>query len=546
MKPQPRHLFVWLTFISALLLINGCSSSDSSSDSSSGTSATVSGSVTNYYTGEPIEGARISLTLEDNQSLAESDAQGNYTVKKPISGNRVVARAIAEGYGEYSVLVNIGEDQTLSDIDIELLPVHFSDEFDTAANTVLRDPDTNFAYLELTANSLVDSQGNLAEGTAKAAITVIDPSSDSSLMPGDYQTQPVNGESDYLESFGAVSVNLSNAEGEELNLAGGQTAVIRIPVASLYTETNAPTEIPLYYFDPKTGYWVEEGTASLMTDADTGELVYVGEVSHFSTWNADQPLKTTTLNGRVLDQFGNPVAGVEVRSEGTDYIGQTQAVTDANGFYSIPVRINSNLALYFFSNGLTAALEWESTNGTVDDVTLIPAALEVELTWGELPPDLDTHLVTPAGEVYFNNRKLSSDGFLANLDVDDTDGFGPEVLTATTFSLPGCYEYYIDYYTGDTRWDRTEARVKVKWNGETKIFDISHAIALPSDFENLTKNWSVFKVDVDDQQNVSLQWTHKLIDGTSCNPQVAAAPMALSPAQRRTATDKVKNKYYAK
>ncbi len=549
MKPQLRHLFIWLSLICTYALINGCSSSDSSGDTSSASSQTVSGTVTNYYTGTPIEGAKVSLTLENNQALAETDNQGNYIVKKPVSGNRVVARAAAAGYGEYSVLVDIGENQTLTDIDIELRPTHFSDEFDTGVNNTFRDPDSNFAYLELTANSLVDSQGNLAEGIANAAITVIDPSSDSSLMPGDYRTQPINGESEYLESYGAISINLSDAQGGELNLAPGQTAIIRIPVASLHTEASAPTEIPLYYFNPQTGYWVEEGTATRMTDTDTGELVYVGQVSHFSTWNADQPMETTMLTGRVLDRFGNPVAGAEVQSEGTDYIGQTQAITDANGYYTIPVRIASNINLYFFSNGLTAALEWHSGVSAVDDVTLIPAALTAELTWGELPPDLDTHLVTPDGEVYFSNRKLSSNGFLANLDVDDTNGFGPEVLTTTSFSLPGCYEYFVDYYSGDTRWDRSEARVKVQWNGETKIFDISSAQSPMGDFEILTKNWSIFVAEVDDQQNVSLRWTHKLIDGTSCDQQIAAIPqsrMSTSQASRKLSTERVTNKYYSR
>jgi uncharacterized protein YfaP (DUF2135 family) len=53
--------------------------------------------------------------------------------------------------------------------------------------------------------------------------------------------------------------------------------------------------------------------------------------------------------------------------------------------------------------------------------------LRVVSSWGRSPADLDLRGVFPGNHVFFN-RKL---GAKANLDVDDTDSFGPETITST-------------------------------------------------------------------------------------------------------------------
>lgn len=51
--------------------------------------------------------------------------------------------------------------------------------------------------------------------------------------------------------------------------------------------------------------------------------------------------------------------------------------------------------------------------------------LRIVLNWGASPSDLDSHLVYPGNHVYFSQKEGSD----ANLDVDDTDSYGPETIT---------------------------------------------------------------------------------------------------------------------
>jgi photosystem II stability/assembly factor-like uncharacterized protein len=103
---------------------------------------------------------------------------------------------------------------------------------------------------------------------------------------------------------------------------------------------NAPATIPLWYFDEEQGTWIEEGSATLQNGS------YVGNVGHFSSWNADAPIQTSFLKGRVLCEDGiTPVPGALVVAEGLDYTGWTSTYTDTLGWYILSVKANSQVKL---------------------------------------------------------------------------------------------------------------------------------------------------------------------------------------------------------
>ncbi|WP_447315671.1 YfaP family protein [Klebsiella michiganensis] len=54
-------------------------------------------------------------------------------------------------------------------------------------------------------------------------------------------------------------------------------------------------------------------------------------------------------------------------------------------------------------------------------------SMRVVLGWGSSPSDLDSHMVYPGNHIFFDH-KLGDNG---NLDVDDTDSYGPETITLT-------------------------------------------------------------------------------------------------------------------
>lgn len=90
---------------------------------------------------------------------------------------------------------------------------------------------------------------------------------------------------------------------------------------------------------------------------------------------------------------------------------------------------------------------------------LAEGEVRVVLTWGAYPNDLDSHLFTPYDSVFgdttyhiwYGNKQ---DVVGNNLDVDDTDSFGPETMTVPMLK-DGLYKYYVADFTECSRGDTT-------------------------------------------------------------------------------------------
>jgi hypothetical protein len=71
--------------------------------------------------------------------------------------------------------------------------------------------------------------------------------------------------------------------------------------------------------------------------------------------------------------------------------------------------------------------------------------IRVTLTWNTPTADLDLHVWNPLGEHSYYGHKQISDGVL---DLDDTEGYGPENFTSTT-ATPGTYTVSVNSYSLD-------------------------------------------------------------------------------------------------
>ena len=95
--------------------------------------------------------------------------------------------------------------------------------------------------------------------------------------------------------------------------------------------------------------------------------------------------------------------------------------------------------------------------------------LRVVLNWSSEPSDLDSHLVYPGSHIFWDSKRGSD----ANLDVDDTNGYGPETVTVEKKRFGSRYVYAVHDYT-HTHWPnvdtlaRSEAKVFV-YIGQTLI-----------------------------------------------------------------------------
>ncbi|MDP5032043.1 putative Ig domain-containing protein, partial [Paraglaciecola sp.] len=482
----------------------------------------ISGKVANYFTGDFIEAAELVLANGSAMSApATSTVDGDYVISvvDRFLADRMTLSASSTGFASYSLVLNSGSD--LSNQFLSLVPSDVTMNFDpTQAFTLTHE---GIDLLAFSANTLERTDGMPIEGQVTAQVTVIDPSRDISVMPGDMLTTDGD-ELVPIESFGAMDVILTDAAGAAVDVQSGQTVTIRIPLSE--SSTTPPATIPLYYFDSSTGAWVEEGTANLTTE--NGETFYAGTVGHFTTWNADQVYSTIFIEGCVVDLDGSPLENATVRSTGRTYNGQSTARTDASGNFSIPVMMDSTVLLYS-SNGnqsRTLTVNVGNTNEVLDScLELSAATATVTLTWGEEPDDLDSHFYGPANaeassefHVYYSNDEVTVEDSTIYLDVDDTSSYGPEIITIPTFPFAGRYQYVVHEYSGLGNILISPTRVEVKVGTQTRIFSPSEG--------NITDYWHAFDFVVDTAGNITIEEVDQWIFGFSGRVQ---QPQSVTP-----------------
>ena len=122
----------------------------------------------------------------------------------------------------------------------------------------------------------------------------------------------------------------------------------------------------------------------------------------------------------------------------TDYQGKATINTsfsdDSNTLLIIKKENYSSLVVKCPCNNLTYALSPVMKN--LDGMRIV-------LSWGKYPSDLDSHLIFPNNHIFFQHKK----GTLSNLDVDDTDSYGPETITIEKKKFGETYYYFVHDYS---------------------------------------------------------------------------------------------------
>ncbi len=106
----------------------------------------------------------------------------------------------------------------------------------------------------------------------------------------------------------------------------------------------------------------------------------------------------------------------------------------------------------------------EGDTGVSDVITVngdfLASEIEVVLSWNTPTSDIDLHTWNPAGEHCFYSNKIISDG---SLDIDDTNGFGPETFAVPTANT-GVYEIQVNCYSLHSD-DYSDASIQVFFDG---------------------------------------------------------------------------------
>jgi uncharacterized protein YfaP (DUF2135 family) len=91
------------------------------------------------------------------------------------------------------------------------------------------------------------------------------------------------------------------------------------------------------------------------------------------------------------------------------------------------------------------------------------ARLRVILAWDTDGTDLDMHVITPSGEHAWYGERVIASGVI---DIDVTDGFGPEIFSSPAPER-GLYQVYVNYYGSGRNAELTTARLTVVGNEGT-------------------------------------------------------------------------------
>lgn len=267
--------------------------------------------------GLPISGAQIHL---GGETILTNDQGIFRTAKVKLPDNDAILTVNKNGYFDFSRAYFV-EDEAFQTVTIQLLRRVQVGSFNNTSGGTINIP--GGVTLKFPPNAAD------ASGSIRVFARYLSPA-DQELglfMPGDLRAINAGGEELTLATFGMVVVELESTSGKA-QVAEGKEVELSMPILSTMA-ADAPSEIPLWYFDIEKSRWLEEGSAQ-----KTGNQ-YVGKVKHFSFWNCDVGLPLVELSGKVyLDDEQHPLAAGQVILTTTASGWPGYAITDANGCFS--------------------------------------------------------------------------------------------------------------------------------------------------------------------------------------------------------------------
>lgn len=474
--------------------------------------AHLAGRVSDALTSDPIVGASIRV----DDMATTTDAEGRFLLEDVSVSHQTLVRVTAAGYARTTLVTNTVHGLT-AEVTARLLPVGATTTINPAAGGSLAQPGST-ADADLPANALVDADGNAVTTTVALELTAINMTSSISSAPGDFASNA----GEPIEGYGALQLT-AQAGGDDVQLAAGQTATIRIPFSSR-NDAVAPASLPLMHFDEATGHW---GSSSLIATlgGTSPDQYYEANVDQLGTWMVGTVINpSVNLTGCVVHEGGGPAANVRVQAEGITYSGISYAITDGAGRFSLKVKPGTSSQVVVngvygkrLTNSLAPVVGTAGAElGSCLVLYSLSGAPRITLSWGKDPNDIDSHIFAPDGtHVYYAAKgSLAADPYVA-LDVDDVTSYGPEVVTITRLMV-GTYTYATHLFAGTGTQTASPIRVELRLGDEVRVFTPSAAETGSDDW------WAVFRLQVDSSCNVTVVPVDAFTPGTPVVP----APVA--------------------
>ncbi len=354
---KPKIIFLLL----ATLIYFGCSNEDASLPSKE-----IKGSLfvkVNDPNGLPVKGAAIVI----GDLTGSTDEDGSYFFTQITLRGDDYLQVEKAGYFKGSKRFRTIEAHTQF-LSITLLPQTERGSFSSAQSaTISIDTKSKLIFPD---HAVTRADGSAYNGNVHVLANPIygDDPLLSQKMPGALTGLDQSGAKVALGSLGMVAVELHTDNGELLQIASGKTVEMRLAISDKQL-SQAPSSIPLWYFDEALGYWVQEGEATRQGN------VYVAQLPHFSYWNCDDTFELINWEARFIYSDGSPAQNVEICLTINSLNDQRCAFTNADGMVSGEIAANEMLELNVRNdcgNVLT-----EDIGPFSDDIRLEPRKLPV-------------------------------------------------------------------------------------------------------------------------------------------------------------------------
>lgn len=229
-----------------------------------------------------VDGKPLPALVTINGERVQADEAGYFALDAPATERNVI-NAEHSGYGLVSY-IHIGSPVAGLNLQLQkaqrftIAPGEPVDMTDERGTSILIEPD-----------ALVNAEGLPAESEIYADVYTYDLAQEP--IPGDMLGM-LDGEMTAMISYGSFHVEFVDERGNRYNLAPGMMARISVPLPE---SENAPEFMPLWSYDENQGLWIAEAEARLEGDR------LVGEVSHFSAWNFDDPIDRSACLAITVD-----------------------------------------------------------------------------------------------------------------------------------------------------------------------------------------------------------------------------------------------------
>jgi len=283
----------------------------------------ISGTVTDTVANEKLSGVSVEITIGGVKKTATTDDKGAFKIDAIPVQEKVVVTLSKAGYVNGSKVVTVVKD-FVSYFEVSMKPYETSATLDGATGGSVTTQ--NGAKVTIGANALVGEDGNPFTGSYTANLTYFDPTIWGQLntFPGNFEGVQTSGDVVSIKSYGFIDISLFDSNNKKLQLASSKTADIEIPVPSML-QSDAPSTMPLWYYNEAEGKWVEKGTLTLVGTN------YVGSVPHFSIWNADYPYDRSFVKGKITECLTGSPLQATVKFTGTNW--GSQGISGTNGLY---------------------------------------------------------------------------------------------------------------------------------------------------------------------------------------------------------------------